>query len=186
MNQARLIKILLVCFGLPLLGAGLWYALKKEAKFQNELSRTQEAAPQLAALHKQAAKGTLKMLGPEGLEMSLIGAGFPPKKPLPSLQPRARLVGGAVGDAGRLAVAVVHYVADEGRLTLFTIPADKEFLPDDATPVKRRGRTLQMVKRDGVTMVFWKNGFWYTALATEMPDGDRDLFVEQALVATQN
>ncbi|HEY3452515.1 MAG TPA: hypothetical protein VGK67_39590 [Myxococcales bacterium] len=184
MNQARLVKILVFLFGLPILGTGLWYSLKKEAKFQNELSRTQEAAPQLAELHRQAAKGTLKMLGPEGLEMSLIGAGFPPKKPMPSLKPRARLVGGAVGDAGRLTVAVVHYTAEEGRFTLFTIPADKEFLPEDATPVKRRGRTLQMVKRDGVTLVFWKSGFWYTALATEMKDGDRDLFVEQVL-ATQ-
>ncbi|MGC4115016.1 MAG: hypothetical protein QM765_10480 [Myxococcales bacterium] len=173
-------------FGLPILGAGLWYVLKKEAKFQSELAQTQQAADQLAALHRQAAKGSLRMLGPEGLEMSLIGAGFPPKKPLPSLKPRARLVGGAVGDAGALAVAVVHYTAEEGRFTLFTIPADKgEFLPEDAAPVKRRGRTLRMVKRDGVTMVFWKNGFWFTALATEMPDGDRDLFVEQVLATQQ-
>lgn len=186
MNQARLIKILLLAFGLPILGATLWSVAKKEAKYQGEVARAQQVAPQLAELYLQAAKGTLRMLGPEGLEMSLISSGFPPKRPLPSLKPRARLVGGAVGDAGGLMVAVVHYVADEGRFTLFTVPADKgDILPDDAAPVKRRGRTLQVVKRDTVTMVFWKSGFWWTGLATDMPDADRDLFVEHVLAAQQ-
>lgn len=183
MSQARLIKILVLTFGVPILGAVLWSSFKKEMKLTNDLARTRTTWTDLLELHRRASRGELRMLGPATLESAFIDGGFPPKKPMPSLTPRATLKGGAIGDAGNQAVSVAHYLADEGKFTLFTLPAGKEILPEDAAEVRRRERKLRLIRRDEVTIVVWKSGAWYTALATEMPGADRDLFVDLVLAA---
>lgn len=158
---------------------GLWWAARGQLRVARQLTAVEDTAPALARLHREAASGRLRMLGPSTLEDALISAGFPPKRPLPGLAPRATVKGGAVGDAGGQGVAVVHYLADEGRFTVFTVPAKKQVLPADAAPVVRRGLTLHFVERDGVSLAFWKSGFWYTVLATQgMSLADRDLFVD--------
>ena len=170
--------LLIGCGVLVLMGAGVWWSVKQELRVRAELARTGETAPNLALLHQQASQGKLRMLGPETLEMAFIDAGFPPKRPMPSLTPRAHLKGGALADAGRQTVALTHYVAGEGRLTVFTLPAKNSVLPSDAAMVMRGGAPLSIVKRDGVTLAFWTSGFWITCVATEMPEGDRNLFID--------
>lgn len=178
MAQAKLVRILLLAAAALLLVAGLVYRARQEVQVVNELSRARDTAPDLAGLHRQAATGALRMLGPQTLEDALIAGGFPPRRPVPRLAGRARLQGGALADAGRQTVALAHFVANEGRFTLFTVPAKAELLPEDAAAVVRGGAQLRIVRRGEVTIVFWTAGAWTSALATEMPAGDRDLFVD--------
>ena len=178
MPQAKLVKILVGVIVAFAAGAALLYSVRQEVKVDLDLARTRDTAPQLAEVHRKAVNGTVKMLGPDSLEMALISAGFPPKRPMPSLKPRADLKGGAVADAADQTVAFATYVAREGRFTIFTLPTGKEILPADAAPIIRRGKPMHLVKQGDLVIAFWKSGFWYTAVAIEMTEGDRDLFID--------
>lgn len=179
MSQSKLAKIVGVVAFVLVGFVAFFYGAKKELKVTSQLMRSRDTAPQLVELHKQALNGTARMLGPETLEMSLISAGFPPKRPLPSLKPRAELKGGGVGDAGGQTVAFSLYGSSEGRFTIFTLPAkDPEIFPEDTAIVRRRGKEMKAVQRGEVTLTFWKSGFWYTAVATEMGAQDRDLLID--------
>ena len=177
--MSKKLAIILVCaVVLMLVVAAIAWSLKQELRLRAELKRTEETAPHLAELHRQASQGKLRLLGPETLEMAFIDAGFPPKRPMPSLTPRAQLKGGALADAGRQTVALTHYLAGEGHLTVFTLPSKDAILPSDSTMVMRRGTPIQMVKRGDVALAFWTTGSWITCVATEMPEGDRNLFID--------
>jgi hypothetical protein len=178
MSQAKLVKILVGILVVIGVAAALAYGTRQELQVTKDLSRTRETALALVEVHRQASQGTIKMLGPDSLDLALQSAGFPPKRPMPSLKPRAELKGGALADAADQTVSFAHYVAKEGRFTVFLVPTKKDILPSDAALVIRRGREMQLVKRDEVTLVFWQSGFWYTVVVTEMPAGDRDLFVD--------
>lgn len=180
MHRAKLLRILLVAAAALLLVAALAWRARQEIRVVNELSRARDGAPDLAALHRQAAAGTLELLGPRTLEDAFLTAGFPPRRPVPRLSGRARLQGGTVADAGRRAVALAHFVANEGRFTLFTFPAAAGLLPADAAEVVRGGAQLQIARRGELTLVFWTEGSWTSALVSAMSAGDRDLFVELA------
>ena len=185
-KERPVLAIAALTLGLVLAAVGLWRVLEERRAVDGSdagLARPRDMAPGLAELHLQAASGRLKLRALKGLEMAFIAAGFPPEKPMPALTPRARLAGGAIAVAGQQTVSVAHYLAGDGRFTLFMVPADQEILPGDAAEVLRRGRRLRVVKREGVTLCFWRSGHWYFCLASQMRDADRDLLVDLVLAA---
>jgi hypothetical protein len=158
---------------------------KREIKVEKEAASYEDVAEELAKLHKRASNGSLPLLGTDTLEMSFIQAGFPPKRPMPSLVPRAELRGGTTTGLGKQTISVAHYVSDEARLTIFLLPNTPEAVPASAATVMRMGSPLRMARRGDVTVVFWRYGHWVTAVATEANDATRDSLVDLAWMAEQ-
>jgi hypothetical protein len=160
------------------LAIGALIALTKGAKVAVQASRAQDTGAFLADLHRSAASGALKLIGPTTLEMAFMSANFPPKRPMPVLAPRARLAGGSVVGLADKSVALAHYTLPDGQLTVFTLPQFPDAFPEDAARVVRHGTTVRMVRRADVTLVLWRDGHWITAVASTMPNAELDGMVD--------
>ncbi|MGI5861744.1 MAG: hypothetical protein ACOX6T_06755 [Myxococcales bacterium] len=165
-------------FGLVALAAALVVLNQQKTAAEQAVARSVDVAEELARLHQRAAQGALKLDGSEKLEMRLIQAGFPPKRPILSLEPRARLKGGATATVDGHTVSVAHYAAEDSRLTLFLLPLFAEAIPSTAATIVRHRAQLSMARRGPVTVVFWKRGHWITAVATEGSDSVVNAFVD--------
>jgi hypothetical protein len=166
----------LLVFGLVAFAAVLIVLNKEETAAEQAVVQGTDVAEELARLHQRAARGAFD--GSDKLEMRLIQAGFPPRRPLPSLEPRARLKGGGTATLDGHLVSVAHYATEDSRLTLFLLPLFAEAIPSTAATIVRHRAQLSMARRGPVTVVFWKRGHWVTAVATEGNDALVNAFVD--------
>lgn len=158
--------------------SGVLIASKKEVKVAQDVADYTDVAEELAGLHKRAFDGTLNLASPATVEMTLIQAGFPPKRPVPTLLPRARLQGGATAKVGKHSVSVGHYATEDARMTIFLLPLFPEAIPSTAARIQRGRVEMHMATRGDVTIMFWKRGHWVTAVATEAPANERNALVD--------
>jgi len=148
--------------------AGLALALSRERRLDRQASRWRDPADKIAELHRLAASGQLKLLGSSSVEMAFIEAGFPPRRPVPPLAPRARLKGGAVDEVAGAPAALALYGSDAGPLSVLTLKPSPDLPPADAARVVRGGQALFMLRRDEVSLALWHAGNWDGAVAGAM------------------
>jgi hypothetical protein len=159
-------------------GVGGLVVSNRQAKVVKEAVAFVDVAEELAGLHKRAANGTLALTGPATVEMSLIQAGFPPKRPVPTLLPRARLEGGAAVKVGTHTVSLGHFSTEDARMSIFLLPRFQEAIPSTAARIQRGQIEMHMAERGDVTIMFWRRGHWVTAVATEAAPNERNALVD--------
>ena len=111
---------------------------------------------ELGALHQAATAGTANLLAPKSAQDALFDLRVQFTRAAPSLEPEARLVGGAaLGDPMRPLTFTHFERADGTRFSLFTLHSEDAELTADATPVPSEPIASYRLVRDGAQLTAW-------------------------------
>lgn len=151
--------------------AGFMLLQQDRAKKMLEEAPNLDIPTSVVALHAKAIEGTLDLVPPEEVGMSLINAGFPPERPNLDLTPRAFLVGTTLAKADRYIVAESVYRLDTAtnrRFSMFMIPLKSDFDPASMSEMRMKDRRLRSANVNGYNVILWRNGNWYIVFVTDL------------------